>query len=289
MDTKIFLNIIILFNPNYKNIKYNGSTFKNLSLMDQFICFYNSIKINLKYDHQISIIHMDDFNKFDLEILNNLDVDLLKYENIDDNLSLLSIKRYEIKTKIKGTHRLIAETDMLLLKNPNFNWNADVQFGYGNLFNIEQVNRIIKEQNLKELKNYNYNILNENLSCLYNNDIINYKLLPPSINNGLVLIKEDFSISFYNNYLEKIIKNLLKEKNVTKHFIFQWMMGPIFLTATDNWFPFEKGINYLLKVNEKYIKKFKKENISLVHYCGTGGYEVALKYFPEFFNKNILK
>lgn len=303
--TYIFLNIIILFNPNQNNIKYEGISNKNISYLNQFISFYNSIKLNLKLvDYRISIVHYDDFSENELNQLNQLDVDLIKTDIINNNniltdkIKYLSIERYIVNTKIKGTHRLIAETDMLLLKEPDFDWNVDFQFQYeGNLFNKTMINSIIKKYNLKELNsNYNWNIStpykyyadfyykNKDKNIDINNTIMN--ILPPSINNGLVLVKEDFSINLYNNYLKPINETLFIYFQENKQWTGQWVMGPILLSASSNWKPFNPMINYIMKSlngNKKGIEY--KDEIQLIHYCGNGSSDKIKKHYPELIFK----
>ncbi len=174
---------------------------------------------------------------------------------------------------------------MLLLKEPNFNWNVDFQkmyAGRSNTFPISEMNKIYKIFNIqnKYIKNYN---INRDLFISYNIKKINKNNLYPHFNNGLTLVKEDFSKRFYNKMMsinfEQIKKTYFHKKY--HHHFYQIIMGLLKLELTDNWQPFEPGINYLLKVYD--YNKFGKDNISLVHYCGRGGGIIALKAFPEYF------
>lgn len=284
MNTNIFLNIIILFNPNYDNSKINGTVKKSISIMDQFVAFYNSIKSNVKLiKYDISITHFEDFSNEDLLKLSKLDVNVIKTNSCC--LTECGIERYIVKTKIKGTHRLIAETDMLLLKEPNFNWNVDFQKMYAGSLNIypEQIiNKIHKIFNIKNKYKDNYKV-NPGLFISYNVKKINKNKLYPHFNNGLTLIKEDFSEKYYKkiislNYTNKKFKYFDKRYH---HHLDQFFKGLILLELTDNWEPFEPGINYLLKVYD--VNKFGKQNISLLHYCGVGADELVQKQFPEYF------
>jgi len=250
MYNNIYLNIIILFNPNYNNCPVLGTERKSISLLKQFIAFYNSIKLNLnsiKYD--ISIVYYNDFNSEDLNILNKIDVNLIKC-NVN-NLSALRLEGYIVKTKIKGTHRLIAETDMLLLKEPNFNWDVDFQKMYGgssDTFPPNIMNKIYKMFDIKNKYINNYNI-NRNLFVSYNVKKINKNNLYPHFNNGLTLLNEDFSEKYYkkmisHDFISK--RNKYFPKNFHHHFG-QILFGLILVELSDNWEPFEPGINYLLK------------------------------------------
>jgi len=293
----IFLNIIVLYNPNdnyytkTQNIWNQGgvnvlsSTTKCIPLMDQFKAFYYSIKKNLKVPHQISIVHKNPFNEKDLEILNNLDVDLLKPKTSSNDLYILrdlAWGRYIVETKIKGTHRLNVETDMLMLQNPDFDWDMDFQFNYDcNFFPKEEIENVIKKHKLKPLSNlYNYN-LPQTLSYHYNVEKMDYKIIPPHVNNGAILIKEEVAISLYNNYIHVV--NDLQNMMSNKHYAEQLLVAPILLSQSDNWIPFKPGINYLIKSYD--VNKFGKNNIQLLHYCGVGAAEIAIKHFPEYFNQ----
>ena len=282
----IFLNIIILFNPNPsygKTHAINGTTNKSISLINQFSAFCKSIVRHLQVPHRISIIHSNEFTTDEINILNMLPVDLLhcscKHKNIYDIASM----RYKIDTKIKGTHRLIAETDMLMLQNPNFDWDVDFQFGYGG----SPPNRMIVES---QISRFNLKTLSEdinwNIPHLFREYMKtgNHTNLPPGINNGLVLIKEEMAIRLYDEFLSEIMPLLIQEKfdKNTAHFIGQWMMGPILITLSDNWKPFPSSINYLLK--EYDVNEFGKDRIQLLHYCGVGAGELVKKHFKEYFD-----
>ena len=292
----IFLNIIILYNPNpnyYKKtqnlvnragINTLSSITKSIPLMEQFKAFYYSIKKNIKVPHQISIVHKDPFNEKDLEILNNLDVDLLKPKTSGNDLYILrdlAWSRYIVETKIKGTHRLNVETDMLMLQNPDFDWNVDFQFNYaGNhVFPKKEIENVIKKHNLKPLSSlYNYNLAGH-FANHYNIEKMDYRIIPPHVNNGAILIKEEVAISLYNNYIHVVndLQNMMSDKHLAE----QLLVGPILLSHSDNWRPFKPGINYLLKLFD--VNKFGKNNIQLLHYCGSNAAEIAVKHFPEYF------
>lgn len=283
-QNSIFLNIIILFSPNYDNKKECGSTQKNICLMDQFLSFYRSIKNNLiSIPYDISIVHFNKFNENDTILLNKLDVNLIFIDTND--IRVCAINRFVIPTRIKGTHRLIAETDMLMLKEPNFNWDVDFQqmyAGSAKIFPIEIMNKIYKMFKIKNKYIKNYNI-NNNLFVSYNVKKINKKYLFPHFNNGLTLIKEDFAKKFFQKITHLDLFNRF-DINFDKkycHHAFQIIFGLVLSELSDNWEPFEPGINYLLKVYD--VNKFGKQNISLLHYCGVGAGELVQKQFPEYF------
>ncbi len=287
MNNEIFLNIIIFFSPNYEiydnnkqiNKRSHGTVIKKISMINQFVAFYKSIKKYLKsVKYQISIVHSTDFNKHDKNVLNKLDVDLLRvkggYYDVEWNCAP---ERYVIKTKIKGTHRLIAETDMLLLKDPDFNWDVDFQFNYaGSNLPKDKINLFCEKYNIKKLNDeIDWNIKDpHDAHHIYK---INYKKICPHMNNGLLLIKEEMSHKLYE-IISPIIKDY-KNIDLDSHYLGQYITGPILLSLSDNWKPFAPGINYL----SKPIKRIGKENIQLFHYCGVNGSDIALKEFKEYF------
>ena len=279
----IFLNILILFNPNPSYNKTSaicGTSNKNISLINQFSAFCKSIVRHLQVPYRISIVHSNEFATDEINILNMLPVDLLhcSCKHIYDIGSM----RYKIDTKIKGTHRLIAETDMLMLQNPDFDWDVDFQFGYDNPTPDRKIlENQISRFNLKPLsKDINWNIPHLFIRYVQTN---NHSTLPPGINNGLVLIKEEIAIRLYDDYLSEIMPSLYQQKFDTRtaHYIGQWMMGPILLSISDNWKPFPSSINYLLKVYD--VNKFRKNRIQLLHYCGVGSGELVQQHFKEYF------
>ena len=283
-QNSIFLNIMILFSPNYENKNVLGSINKCIPLMKQFVAFYKSIKKNLnnvKYD--ISIVHYNDFNASDLNILKTMDVNLIKVNC--NSMDELLIEMYNVKTRYPGTHRLMAETDMLLFKEPTFNWDVDFQKMYASSSKVFPISIMKKMYNMfgiknKYIKNYSQN---SKLFVSYNVRNIHKKKLFPHFNNGLTLVKEDFSKNVYTklNSLDWINKRNIHFKKKYHHHFRQVLMGLINLELTDNWEPFNPGVNYLLKAYD--INTFGKDKISLLHYCGKGAGYLVSTQFPEYF------
>ena len=287
-----FLNIIVLYNPNYnygKN-KPNGTSIKNINLLQQFICLYDSIKKNLKIPHDIYITHYDDFNEHDMNILKKLQVNFSKV-NVS-NICDASFERYNIPTKVKGTHRLICETDMLLINNPPFEFEYDFQAGYAGkiMFKKKYIDKLVNYYNLNISPEINYKF--KNLFYHYNIIKTSYKKLYPHFNNGLILIKEHLSHIFYKYIIDNKITNtkflpFIKKTPLYQHISNQIMVGLILTNLTNNWKPFKPGINYLF-TNIYEINKFGKDNIYLLHYCGSKSYHIANKCFPKLLNHQYI-
>lgn len=289
----VFLNILIFYSPNY-NIKlknkliYNGVTYKNLSLKQQFTSLYNSIKNNFKnINYAISLVHSTNFNNDDLNYLQKFEIDLIKTEPppfFED--WRCGQKRFIVETKIIGTHRLLIELDFLILKEPEFNWDVDFQAGYAGkiFFNKNIIDKVCDNIKVERFKNNLF--IYKNLFIDYNVRNIDYNKLLPHFNNGLILIKEDFSKKVYNYFIENNIFNLrnidfIKNNNMLSHYIFQLVTGFILCKLTNNWKPFLKGTNYVIKAYD--IEKFGKHNISILHYAGINGDIIAQNNYPEYF------
>lgn len=290
----VFLNILIFYSPNY-NIKFknkiifNGVTYKNLSLKQQFTSLYYSIKNNIKnINYAISIVHSTDFNDNDYNYLQQFDVDLIKTEPppfFED--WRCGQKRFIVETKIKGTHRLLVELDFLFIKEPIFNWDVDFQAGYAGkiFFNKTDIDKVCDYIKINKFdKSY---FTYKNLFIDYNVRNIDYNKLLPHFNNGLILIKETFAITVYNYFLAHNIFNLrnvdfIKNNKMLSHYIFQLVTSFILYNLSSNWQPFIKGINYVIKAYD--VEKFNTNNIIVLHYAGIGGDIIAQKYFPNLFH-----
>jgi hypothetical protein len=286
---ELFLNILVFYSPNYKTYtngtKLRGSVVKKISLREQFISFYESIQTNLKcVKYRISIVHSTEFSEEDKEVLGKLDIDFLKAEvKVPTDEWNCAIERYNVEPKTKGSHRLIAETDMLLLKDPEFEWERDFQMCYdGKKVDKWIMEYICNKYNLKPLSNkIDWKITDYHKA--YHINKVSYEKICPHINNGLVLIKEEKSKYFYDTYLLPVFRTLWLDKtimNYDAHFAGQMTMGLLLLTLSDSWAPFKRGINI-----GKHIKEFGKENITLLHYCGINGSEMVMKEFPSYVKK----
>lgn len=285
-----FVNIMVMCTPNYKRKNIVGAVNKPISIVDQFIVLYNSIIKNWTFDYRISLLHTLNFNESDLNKLENLDIDMFKVNPDIPEYPALKFacrgKCYSIETKIKGTHRLVLDCDMIALKNPDFNYETDFQAMYcGSTISIKPAQiRYVCERFGFELPKEKFNG-NSKLFEVYH--MTNKKVLYPYFNNGCIFVKEEIASQIENIWVPTLILKQSNEwDNIPKHlrnphFIGQFTMALTLLKLSENWEPLPKGCNYLGKVLD--INKFGQENISLYHYCGTGGLQFALKNFKEYF------
>lgn len=282
----VFVNILVFCSPNYSKDNRINTIKRKITVVDQFIILYKSIKNNWNFPYRISLCNSIEFNKTDKERLSELDIDLYFVEpDIPELPFYCRGACFNVQTSIKGTHRLVLDTDMIALKNPNFDYEVDFQAIYAGslLFNNNDIKYISKKFGLKEtLINNN---ANGSLFKRYFND---EKNIYPYFNGGAILIKEEISTQFANLWTPTLLLSTNKgwnDKNVAhskKHLGCQLTIGLALLTITDNWKPFEKGFNFLGKVIS--ANSFGKDKISLYHYCGTGGLEIARKHFPDYFD-----
>ena len=292
--TYIFVNIIIFLSPMYNNGPIIGVVNKKLHLVKQFYYFYKSIKKNWTFPNRITLIHSTDFTKDDFDFLSQLDIDIIKTKPDFDHSDFRwhnAWQRYIVKTKIKGTHRLICECDQLAIKNPQFDYNVDFQAGFAGSIQPYQkkvIEKFIKNFNLITIPNEKYKRIK--LFEEYNVKKTNYKLLFPHFNNGIILVKEKFAKKVYDAMIDKLFiiydDHFWKEfDNITqiKHHSIQLLVGLVLITLTQNWKPLPIGCNFITTIcNPQTIGR---NNVSHVHYCGKMGYEMVLKYYPNYFKE----
>lgn len=281
------INLVFFLTPNYNNNKKQINViYKKINLIDQFIYAYNSIKKNWKtnnYDISLFYNKHIPFTEKDFNKLNKLDINIIPCE--PDHIKIPYLCRcssliYELPKK--GTHRLILDCDILFLKEPKFNLTRDWQAMFAG-------SALIPNKDIKYInKKYNFNLVlnNYNRKDLFINYIKypnNYNKLFPHFNAGAYLIKESLCKKFVSLYKKAF--NLAFDSNIcplSRHIGIQYAQSFALIKLSDNWEPFEPGINYLLKVYD--INKFGKENISLLHYCGTDADKLVKKEFPEYFS-----
>jgi len=278
------INIVFFVTPNYNEKKKQINViYKKISLLDQFIIAYKSIKKNwntIQYD--ISLFYNKDmpFNESDYNKLSKLDINLISCEPDHKKIPYLcrcSALTYELPKK--GTHRLILDTDIIANKNPNFDLLCDWQamFAGNALINKKDINYINKKYNYNiDLEKYKYR---DNLFTRYILKKNNYNELFPHFNAGAFLIKEHLCKKFVSMYKDAF--NLAFDKNInSNHIAIQYAQSFALINLSKNWKPFEIGFNYLGKVYD--INKFGKNNIVLLHYCGINGEQNVYKYFQEY-------
>lgn len=284
------INICVYCNPNYKNNERIGTIKRNIDLVSQLIILFKSIKknwTNFEYDfycfYNINIKWSEEDKK---RISEYKDIHLIGV-NEPDYPSVpwqTRIPCFIHKLNKIGTHRLVLDCDMIALKNPEFDLNVDWQcmFG-GNLINNKYIDFMLKKYNFNLESILDKKLIKKDLFKNYIDNKNSWKNLYPYFNVGAVLIKENLCnklISIWKPTYELILENTwpsnLNNKEV-RHISIQYTLSFSLLKTSSNWKPFEPGFNYLLKSYD--VEKFKKENISLVHYCGINAEKIAKNLF----------
>lgn len=278
------INIIIPCTPNYDNKKIINVVTKSIDIVSQFIVLYKSIKKNWDFDYDISLFHNKNipFNQKDLDKLSKIDINIFSIDSDSEKTPYMlrcNALTYDIKNK--GTHKLLLDCDMIALRNPNFDLSCDWQAMYAN----SVVNKNYYEY-INTKFGYSLNLQNKTTGKLFNMylDNVDNKNFFPHFNGGAFLMKEEICKSFkgytmpsyqisYDNRVPRYIQ----------HIGVQYGASFALVKSSNNWKPFDPGFNFLAK--EYSIEKFGKDRITLLHYCGTNGYNVAYKHFNKIINK----
>lgn len=278
------INIIVPCTPNYSKQNVINTVNKRIDILSQFVILYNSIKENWHFDYRINLFFNNKmpFNDYDLNKLSKLDIDVFAI-NPDHQRNPYMLRCNALTHKIKktGTHRLLLDCDTIALKEPIFDLTCDWQAMFANSV-IEK-----KFYNYINTKfKYNLDLENKTKGPLFKKyiDSMDHTTFFPHFNGGAFLIKEDYcqEFKFYTSPSYEISYDS-KVPHSIRHIGVQYGASFALAKMSNNWKPFPAGFNYLAK--EYNIDKFGKDRISLLHYCGTGGYSVADRYFKDFINK----
>ena len=279
------INIIVFCNPNYSNKQIINTIKRNIDVVSQFKILHDSIKKNWRsFEYNISLIHNKEikFSDEDLNKLSKCKIDI--YDCEPDNINLPYYCRcacLEHKLKTIGTHRLILDCDMIALSEPKFNLECDWQAMFGGSISIEKKYYDYINQHYK----YNIDLENKenNMHVKYNNGLYkNFKDLFPHFNGGAILIKEELCEKFSKLWKPSIELSLNNEMpHDVRHIALQYSMSFALVKLSENWKPFEPGFNYILKLSNKL--SLDKNKITLLHYCGENGYELALNEYKSYF------
>lgn len=274
------LNIIVCCTPNYERKNIINTVNKSIDMVSQFIILYNSIKSNWRLDYRINLFHNKQisFDDSDLERLKNLDIDIYSIEpDYNKTPYMLRCNAMTHKLKNVGSHRLLLDCDTIALKEPKFDLSCDWQAMYAN--------SVVNEKYYDYINttfDYNINLNNRakgKLFSLYCSGREHSNFFP-HFNGGAFLVKEKLCNDFKKFVIPSYkISHDKKVPRHIRHIGVQYGASFALIKISDNWKPFEPGFNYLAK--EYDINKFGKNNISLLHYCGIGAYDVAYRYFKN--------
>jgi len=274
------INIIIPCTPNYSGKNIINTVNKKIDMVSQFILLYNSIIKNWSFDYKINLFHNKNipFKKEDKEILDKLDIEIFGVEQ-DHNSTPYQVRCNAVchKEMEIGTHRLVLDCDTVALKQPKLDLDVDWQVMYANSVIDETYYEFINTK-----YDYNLNLKDKVKGPLFSKymDGDDYSNFFPHFNGGAYFMKEglckDFKQLFTPSY--GIVDQVNLPRDI-RHIGIQYGASFALAKISTNWKPFEPGFNYLVKSYD--IAKFNKNNVSLLHYCGTGGFEVAYRDFGE--------
>lgn len=294
------INIVFFVTKNYNNIEAKNSVSKNLNIIDQFLMAYYSIKNNLKnYDYDISLFYNKNFkfNETDFSILKKLDINIFEAE--PDHPKVHFHCRHSALTKKlpkNFSHRLILDTDVIILNNLKLDLTCDWQAMYASNGSYnDETNYINKKYNF----NLDLNIYEKN-NLLYNTYMkdgnINKNLFP-HFNGGAWLIKENLCKKFVESYIKAYELTFDKNHKKLNHIGIQYATSFALIKLSKNWKPFSRGINYLLPIsNIDNYNNFSENDIQIIHYCGCSGIKALSNFMKKYnkyeynllnFNKNI--
>lgn len=272
--------IVIAMNDiqNFHGGSRNGIK-KKIDYFDQFLVLYESIVLNWekkKFDYDIYVLHSLSFNLEREKILKRL------------NLTLVSVVYPKHKVKIRPMcykvpidcdYRLVLDVDMYALKEPNFNFQYDIQAMYGG-------NKYTKKQWKKICDFLDCDMPKESVRCFGTGAYKNWtfsehykyqsgkskKKRFPYFNNGAILIKNSLCSEFlskWEDYRKGYTDFILREYQINIDLEGQDVIGLALYNTSRNWGVFDRGMNLIIqdkfKLGLKLIREFNNE-IFLLHY-----------------------
>lgn len=295
------IDIICCFNDIPIGHNWDGQSGKKkllrnqpISYVDQFLGLYYSIKKNWKFDYTIYLCHSLPISDESHKKLKNLDVSIVNVQSPDPQNYPYLIRSNSWKLKTKGSHKLYLDIDMLALKNPSFDLekdflvmpcNSNQYYQRGNPKSKQKVldmcNTILKpparEWNVRE------NILNDLWAGKLSYEQYITGNFLPHFNGGSILMKNDLSSSFADNWWSNFISMIKTWNRGSKELQpLLYCDGLTILKMSNNWSIFELGFNYFdgarFCVNPKL---FDKNKISLYHYVHS---HHLYERFGDYFN-----
>ena len=254
---------------------------KSIPLIDQLMLAIKSIRLNWKsFDYSMYVFHnkSHSFCEEVVDKLEQLSVNLVPCEPDHPKQPHLC-RCAALTTNIDNgaTHRLILDSDIVALKEPEFNFASDWQamFTHCPLSYKEA-------DNINSMYNFNLDLSRYNQSMNFER-YVQYGFkhdLFPHFNAGCILIRETLCNKYVGLYKEAY--NIAFDKrfsNLGRHIGIQYACSFALIKLSSQWTPLPLGTNHLIKLHNK--SGLKKSDVCLLHYAGTGGWELAIREFPE--------
>jgi len=270
------IDIICCFNDVSQNSNWDKQNkFKTyegiyLDFCTQFIILYNSIKKNWTFDYKIYLCHSLPLSLDSLEKLKNLDIEIVRIEPSDSANFPYLIRNDSWKLKTNGTHKLYLDTDMIALKNPNFDLSKDFLVMPCNSNIIYDTETSINFCKIINHPTKEWIFEKDILTKLWNGqlkikDYVSQNYFP-HFNGGAILMKNEISEQFGNLWW-KIYNQLRNKVKDLRPLLFS--DGLTITQLSKNWSLFDIGFNYFdHNVDDYCLKKeyFNLEKIYLYHY-----------------------
>lgn len=247
-----------------------------IDYFEQFLISYESIKDNWKgetFTYEFHIIHSIKFSDKKYKLLEDLGVNVHFIKNAFGNTMMRS---NAFLIDLDCDFRLAMDNDLIGVSEPDFNFNMDIQGGFGGCkWNRKQWEDLCEWMNLPcpdgiPLTNGPGSFSNWN-----SNEYIKYVTtgsddgLFPYWNAGVLFIRNSIS-KYYGSLLVSACLKYFKQPQYETPFCFvQDCLGVVANAVTDKWSTLPIGTNMLCLFNQPKVVEFNqnyKGKVSLVHY-----------------------
>lgn len=296
--------IAIIYTFDDKIVNYSGGSKsgikKELSYFEQFLISYQSINENWNMDtfnYDFYIVHTDDFSEHNMNILNKLDVTLIKTNSLFGNVG----KRIgAFSVDIECDFRLVLDNDTIALQTPDFDFSKDILVSYGGAIYPNNIYKSICEDIL-HIKTPSESTPQTSVVGFSDLEYANYyqsdtnKRLFPALNAGAIMINNSISYEFGNRLAKAVnmIPTFAKRFGGSSKKVIQPVYGLVVNDVTDNWHHFDKGFNILLSTFGRVKNVYQKYGgpIYLAHYIDHTNDDLIykkIKYYKNKINNDLL-
>lgn len=273
-----------------------------IDYFQQLLISYESITENWKgenFTYEFHVVHSDSFTDRKQKLLNELGITTHQVKNVFGKVMLRS-NGYLID--VDCDFRLLLDNDTLGLSEPDFDFNMDIQAGFGGCkWTRKEWEEICEWLNLPcpdgqpiitgkgGFKRWN--------SFEYIRYVTTGKSegLFPYFNNGVMLVRNSLSKYFGSMLISASVKYFKNPKYKIDSLFTQDVLGIVTNAVTDKWSIFPIGINMLCLLNQPKVLKFTenyKGKVSLVHYImltkNQRFGDIVMKYYNQI-NEKYLK
>ena len=207
--------------------------------------------------------------------LENLDVSIVNIQSPDPQNYPYLIRSNSWKLQTKGSHKLYLDIDMLALKNPSFDLGKDFLVMPCNSNEYYQIGELREKEALLNMCNTIFkpptgvwNVRENILNDLWTGKLSYEQYITgnflPHFNGGSILMKNDLSSSFADNWWSNFISMInWCNEGLQAQAPLLFADGLTILKMSQNWSLFEIGFNYFdqydcrFSVNPSFFDKNK--------------------------------